>query len=69
MELIVDAFTEIEDTVIFTLSPFVTSIHEINYSVLLEDVSYGSDITFIVEFLKNGNSFQNSEYYKETSWN
>ena len=46
---------------LFTLSPFVTSIHEINYSVLLEDVSYGSDITFIVEFLKNGNSFHSQE--------
>ncbi len=46
---------------LFTLSPFVTSIHEINYSVLLEDVSYGSEITFIVEFLKNGNSFHSQE--------
>ena len=46
---------------LFSLLPFSTSTNEINYNVFLEDVSYGSDITFLVEFLKNGNSFHSQE--------
>ena len=36
-----------------TFSPYGTSIEELNYQVQLEDIAYGSEITFLVEFQKN----------------
>ncbi|SVD63117.1 uncharacterized protein METZ01_LOCUS415971, partial [marine metagenome] len=38
-----------------TFSPFQTLLQETNYDISIEDVAYGSDITFRVEFEKNGN--------------
>ena len=44
-----------------SFTPFVSSIHETNYIVTLDDVSYGSDITFLIEFIKSGYSFFEQE--------
>ena len=35
------------------ISPYETSIHATNYSIDLDDISYGSDITFKIALLKN----------------
>ena len=37
--------------------PFASTVHETNYNVMLDNVSYGSDITFRVDFLKDGITF------------
>jgi len=34
---------------------FASSTHGTNYNIALGDVSYGSDVTFLVKFMKNGN--------------
>ena len=44
-----------------SFNPFESSLHETNYILALDDVSYGSDITFLVEFFKNGYSFYEQE--------
>ena len=36
-----------------TFSPFSTVSTSINYDISIGDVAYGSDITFLVEFMKN----------------
>ena len=40
---------------------FESSNHSTNFDITLGDVSYGSDITFLVEFIKNGNSIFSQE--------
>ncbi|MBA65533.1 MAG: hypothetical protein CMG55_07010 [Candidatus Marinimicrobia bacterium] len=37
--------------------PFISTNHETNYNVFLDNIAYGSDVTFRVEFIKNENSF------------
>ena len=41
--------------------PFETSTHNTNYSLILGDVSYGSNITFRIGFSKNGEEFFSSQ--------
>ena len=37
-----------------SLQPFSTSSHQINYDILLEDIAYGSDLTFEVHLSSHG---------------
>ena len=37
--------------------PFESSTHQTNYDISLDNIAYGSDITFQVDFEKNGNIF------------
>jgi len=39
-----------------SFSPFATTYHSTNYDISIGDVAYGSDITFLVEFHKMGNT-------------
>jgi len=42
-------------------APFSTTSNGTNYEIAIGDVSYGSDITFLVEFVKNGHSIYSHE--------
>ena len=42
-------------------APFSTTSNGTNYEIAIGDVAYGSDITFLVEFLKNGHSIFSQE--------
>ena len=42
-------------------APFSTTSNGTNYEIAIGDVSYGSDITFLVELLKNGHSIFSQE--------
>ena len=42
-------------------APFSTTSNGTNYEIAIGDVSYGSDITFLVEFVKNGHSIFSQE--------
>jgi len=42
-------------------APFSTTSNGTNYEISIGDVSYGSDITFLVEFVKNGHSIYSHE--------
>ena len=44
-----------------TFAPFQTLSQVTNYTIDIGDVAYGSDITFLVEFLKNGHSIFSQE--------
>ncbi len=43
------------------LPSFGSSNYLTNYSILLDSVSYGSDVTFLVEFVKSGQTFHSEE--------
>ena len=44
-----------------TFPPFSTVSTGVNYDVSIGDVAYGSDITFLVEFMKNGHTILSQE--------
>ncbi|MBT3589611.1 MAG: hypothetical protein HOD28_04540 [Candidatus Marinimicrobia bacterium] len=43
------------------LSPFSSSLESTNYTINIDDVSYGSDITFFIDFVKSNHSIYRQE--------
>jgi hypothetical protein len=56
------ALTSLNETLILSdISPFEFSTQSTNYNIQLSDVAFGSQITFLVELLKNDVVFYNQE--------
>ncbi len=43
--------------ILSSFNPFTTSSHTTNYNFSIEEVAYGSDLTFLIELQKEGNTF------------